>query len=344
MYTPQTWVDKSSSSTTPIDAARLGYIEAGIQAAYNQSGLDADKPTPTSTNAGTFWVATDTGIVYLSTGSAWTAVVAPGSSVSSSAPGNAENAGSGIYKYAFSDHVHGREPWGSLSDIASLGPTAAAAGSSGAVADASHVHALEWGSTTQITTISATISPTPGSTGYVADAGHAHGVTFGSSAQISTLGPPATLATSGSTGAVADAGHGHAVPSIPAPVVSALAAHTVSSSGSAAQTASLIVPQAGGYLVTLIISFQATTAPATGTVEIYYLPNGGTATLLWAANASLTTSGYNSHSGTLFQACNSGDGFYLVFTGTSSNSITFAPGGQNAYNSMTLLWQYPNNA
>lgn len=343
MYTPQTWVDKSSSSTTPIDAARLGYIEAGIQAAYSQNGLDAAKPTPNATNSGTFWVATDTGVVYLSNGTNWVAVVEAGTNISGSTPGNAVSPGSGIYQYALANHVHGRESWGSLSDIQSLGPTAAAAGSSGAVADAGHVHALEWGSATQISSIAGTVAAGAGTTGYVADAGHAHGVTFGSSSQISTMGGPGTLAGAGSTGAIADAGHAHAFPSVPAPVVSNLAAHTVSSAGSA-QSASLTVPQAGVYRVDLVLSYQASTSPATGDAAVYYLPNGGTATSVISWNTDVTDTYYHSISGGFCKECNAGDAFYLYMGGSSTNSITFAPGGQNAYNSLTIVWMYALNA
>lgn len=48
IYVPQTWVDGSIGGT-PIDAARLNYIEAGIQAAA--SG-DVDGGTPTAVGSG----------------------------------------------------------------------------------------------------------------------------------------------------------------------------------------------------------------------------------------------------------------------------------------------------
>lgn len=128
---------------TPLDTldSLIAPLYAGVAASRPASGTYT-APSATGTT-GRMYYATDTGALSMDTGTEWIEVgivnTADGT-IAASGPGNVSGAGSSQFSAA-ADHVHGRESWGAASDYKAPAATAAA-GSTGRVADAGHVHPM----------------------------------------------------------------------------------------------------------------------------------------------------------------------------------------------------------
>jgi hypothetical protein len=111
-------------------------------------GTHAARPAASAPPVGSVYSCSDHGLVYVTDGASWTTWATLGSTVTfggtgdmpASNPGDAEAAGASG-KVSDAGHVHGRESFGSAGDIGASAPTdAAAAGATGKVADAGHKH------------------------------------------------------------------------------------------------------------------------------------------------------------------------------------------------------------
>ncbi len=87
-YNPIGW-QNSPSTNTPLDAANLSAMDAGIENAYGLFGTFATMPVASAVNSGIIYFATDTHQTFQSNGSAWVLLPAgsiAGAPVASTAP------------------------------------------------------------------------------------------------------------------------------------------------------------------------------------------------------------------------------------------------------------------
>ena len=87
-YNPIGW-QNSPSTSTPLDAANLSAMDAGIENAYGLFGTFATMPVASAVNSGIIYFATDTHQTFQSNGSAWVLLPAgsiAGAPVASTAP------------------------------------------------------------------------------------------------------------------------------------------------------------------------------------------------------------------------------------------------------------------
>ena len=87
-YNPIGW-QNSPSTSTPLDAANLSAMDAGIENAYGLFGTFATMPVASAVNSGIIYFATDTHQTFQSNGTAWVLLPAgsiAGAPVASTAP------------------------------------------------------------------------------------------------------------------------------------------------------------------------------------------------------------------------------------------------------------------
>lgn len=110
------------------------------------SGTLGARPAAGASNDRGFYLATDTGVLYYSNGSSWTALNQFATPSGTATPGDSASAGA-AGTIVRSDHKHAMLPWGTTGQLAQVGTTAAQ-GSTDAYARVDHVHVLASGAVT----------------------------------------------------------------------------------------------------------------------------------------------------------------------------------------------------
>jgi microcystin-dependent protein len=140
-------ITRWSSPSDPFNRTQLDDSHAALEAkaAMFLDGAIADRPAAGSSNAKAFYYASDTQILYFSTGSTWVQIGSFGTPTPL-VPGNGNFAGVAVTG-ARSDHVHGMHPYGTGGQVSQV-TTSANAGIIDAFARIDHTHTLADGAVT----------------------------------------------------------------------------------------------------------------------------------------------------------------------------------------------------
>jgi hypothetical protein len=198
LYTPTDWEDLPSQST-PIDAAGLNHMEAGIAAASTAitSGLLAARPSAAAGTGG-FYYATDQDVLSFSNGSAWQRLGLPAGATtmwySTTAPmgwvkydGSALGGSTGIYADLYA-HL------GTTTTPDTRGRTLVSLGTNADVSALGASDGLAVGSRTPVHN-SANSLTLPNHTHALTDPGHTHGVNVVGTAGLNGATPQTIVST-----------------------------------------------------------------------------------------------------------------------------------------------------